>query len=94
MQLSRGGVAWLSSSSGEIARARSVLKALTPGGVAAGGGRWPLSIPAGFLQNYLYTTMKPAVIETKRFAVTCVSVLSSAEMDSEPQFAKGDRQGD
>ena len=29
----RGGVAWLSSSSAEIARARDVLKALTPGGV-------------------------------------------------------------
>ena len=23
------------------------------------GGRWPLSIPAGFLQNYLYTTRAP-----------------------------------
>lgn len=29
----RGGVVWLSSSSAEIARARDVLKALTPGGV-------------------------------------------------------------
>ena len=29
----RGGVSWLSSSSAEIARARNVLKALTPGGV-------------------------------------------------------------
>ena len=40
--------------------------------------------------------MKPAVseIETGRFVVTCGRVLSSAEMDSEPQFAKGDRQGD